>query len=118
MTAPFVNGNVYVRFGGAAGIAGLVKGCQKCCRDKGFWENCAKPVATVLKQAMQAHDDAAFNDHYDDHINNQNPITGAWRENPHTKPLPPKKNKPVVNDNRPPSSGPYDSQGTQYWGGF
>ena len=76
MAAPFVNGNVYVKVGATGTLIAMTRECQSCCKGKGFYENCVKPIADIISQGVKPHNDPAFNDKYDDHLNNNK--TGNW----------------------------------------
>ena len=120
-----VVGSPKIKAGAYVLIAQMQGACQQCCQGKGFYENCVKPIKNFLSNGIKPHNDPAF-DGLEDHINKPRidghtrpakPYNGILNDRPHEKPLPPKKTKPTVNENRIPSWGPYDSQGTRYYRG-
>lgn len=77
-----VSGTPKIKAGAFIIIEQMNSACQQCCQGKGFYKNCIKPLQNVCSEAIKPHNDVAFNDHYDDHINNKDHKTGRWHAEP------------------------------------
>lgn len=76
LRAIIINGSRKVRFGATLSVEALNSQCKKCCQGKGFYENCVKP----LQHYINTPSDPAFNDHYDDYLNNWDVNSGKWAQ--------------------------------------
>ncbi len=74
------SGSLTLKASIAALLNQLNKQCKECCKGKGFFENCIKPLQKYIQQPT----DPAFPDHYDD-MNNRNQNTGQWAQDHYNK---------------------------------